>query len=89
MTKQTSNEQFRRMQKLAGLIKESQINETAEEDLKKGDTIEYEGNKYMIGDFDTAGGANLVYLNTMDNKPAEDSKGRYKKVHKSRVKKIN
>lgn len=58
-------------------------------DLKKGDTVEYEGNKYKIGDFDTAGGANLVYLNTMDGKPAEDSKGRYKKVHKSRVKKIN
>ena len=58
-------------------------------DLKKGDTVEYEGNKYKIGDFDTAGGANLVYLNTMNNKPAEDSKGRYKKVHKSRVKKIN
>ena len=55
-------------------------------DLKKGDTVEYEGNKYKIGDFDTAGGANLVYLNTMDGKPAEDSKGRYKKVHKSRVK---
>jgi hypothetical protein len=58
-------------------------------DLKKGDIVEYEGNKYKIGDFDTAGGANLVYLNTMDGKPAEDSKGRYKKVHKSRVKKIN
>ena len=55
-------------------------------DLKKGDTVEYEGNKYKIGDFDTAGGVNLVYLNTMDGKPAEDSKGRYKKVHKSRVK---
>ena len=58
-------------------------------DLKKGDTVEYEGNEYKIGDFDTAGGANLVYLNTMDGKPAEDSKGRYKKVHKSRVKKLN
>ena len=58
-------------------------------DLKKGDTVEYEGNEYIIGDFDTAGGANLVYLKTMDGEPAEDSKGRYKKVHKSRVKKLN
>jgi hypothetical protein len=74
---------------MAGLPGISLSEDTVEEDLKKGDTIEYEGNKYMIGDFDTAGGANLVYLNTMNNKPAEDSKGRYKKVHKSRVKKIN
>jgi hypothetical protein len=54
-------------------------------DLKKGDTVEYEGNKYKIGSFDTE--ANLVYLNTMDNKPAEDSKGSYLKVNATRVKK--
>jgi len=53
--------------------------------LKKGDTVEYEGNKYKIGSFDTE--ANLVYLNTMDNKPAEDSKGSYLKVNATRVKK--
>ena len=50
-------------------------------DLKKGDTVEYEGNKYKIGSFDTE--ANLVYLNTMDNKPAEDSKGSYLKEEMS------
>ena len=53
--------------------------------LKKGDTVEYEGNKYKIGSFDTE--ANLVYLNTMNNKPAEDSKGSYLKVNATRVKK--
>jgi hypothetical protein len=53
--------------------------------LKKGDTVEYEGNKYKIGSFDTE--ANLVYLNTIDNKPAEDSKGSYLKVNATRVKK--
>ena len=55
-------------------------------DLKKGDEVEYEGNKYKIGSFDTE--ANLVYLNTTDNKPAEDSKGSYLKVNATRVKKI-
>jgi hypothetical protein len=49
-----------------------------------GDTVEYEGNKYKIGSFDSE--ANLVYLNTLDGKPAEDSKGNYLKVHKSKVK---
>ncbi len=58
--------------------------ENMEEGLKKGDTVEYEGNKYKIGSFDTE--ANLVYLNTLDGKPAEDSKGSYLKVHKSKVK---
>jgi hypothetical protein len=55
-------------------------------DLKKGDEVEYDGNKYKIGSFDTE--ANLVYLNTTDNNPAEDSKGSYLKVHATRVKKI-
>ena len=71
------------------LEEEEDIKDIETSDLKKGDTVEYEGNEYKIGDFDTAGGANLVYLKTMDGKPAEDSKGRYKKVHKSRVKKLN
>jgi len=53
--------------------------------LKKGDTVEYEGNKYKIGSFDTE--ANLVYLNTIDGKPAEDRKGDYLKVNATRVKK--
>jgi hypothetical protein len=53
--------------------------------LKKGDTVEYEGNKYKIGSFDTE--ANLVYLNTMGGKPAEDRKGDYLKVNATRVKK--
>ena len=51
--------------------------------LKKGDIVDYEGNKYKIGSFDTE--ANLVYLNTMDNKPAEDSKGSYLKVNATRI----
>jgi len=53
-------------------------------DLKKGDTVEYEGKKYKIGSFDEE--ANLVYLNDLDGKPAEDSKGSYLKVHKTKVK---
>lgn len=53
--------------------------------LKKGDTVEYEGNKYKIGSFDIE--ANLVYLNTMNGKPAEDRKGDYLKVNATRVKK--
>ena len=52
--------------------------------LKKGDTVEYEGNKYKIGSFDTE--ANLVYLNTMNGKPAEDRKGDYLQVNATRVK---
>ena len=55
--------------------------------MKKEDTVEFEGKKYKIGSFDTE--ANLVYLNTMDNKPAEDSKGSYLKVHATKVKKTN
>jgi len=66
---------------------EKTIKEGLEEGLKKGDTVEYEGNKYKIGSFDTE--ANLVYLDTLDGKPAEDSKGSYLKVHKSKVKEIN
>jgi hypothetical protein len=53
-------------------------------DLKKGDTVEYEGKKYKIGSFDEE--ANLVYLNDLNGKPAEDSKGSYLKVHKTKVK---
>jgi molybdopterin converting factor small subunit len=52
--------------------------------LKKGDTVEFNGVKYKIGSFDTE--ANLVYLNTMDGEPAEDNKGDYLKVNVTRVK---
>jgi hypothetical protein len=55
--------------------------------LKKGETVTYDGKKFKIGSFDTEGGANLVYLNNMDGKPAEDHKGSYLKVHTTRVKK--
>jgi hypothetical protein len=55
--------------------------------LKKGDTVEYEGNKYKIGSFNADTKTNLVYLNTMDGKPAEDSKGDYLQVNATRVKK--
>jgi hypothetical protein len=65
-------------------VKREDLNENT--GLKKGDTVEFEGTKYKIGDFDIAGGANLVYLDTMDGKPAEDSKGSYLKVHATRVK---
>lgn len=75
---------------IGGMNEEAEdLNGIETSDLKKGDTVEYEGNEYIIGDFDTAGGANLVYLNKINGKPAEDSKDRYKKVHKSRVKKLN
>lgn len=55
--------------------------------LKKGETVTYDGKKFKVGSFDTEGGANLVYLNNMDGKPAEDHKGSYLKVHTTRVKK--
>jgi hypothetical protein len=54
--------------------------------LKKGDTVEYEGNKYKIGSFNADTKTNLVYLNTIDGKPAEDSKGDYLQVNATRVK---
>ena len=54
-------------------------------DLKKGDTVEYEGNKYKIGSFNADTKTNLVYLNTMDGKPAEDSKGDYLQVNATRL----
>jgi hypothetical protein len=52
--------------------------------MVKGDIVEYEGKNYKIGGFDDE--VNLVYLNTLDGKPAEDNIGRYLKIHKSRVK---
>ena len=52
----------------------------------KGDIVEYEGKSYKIASFDNE--ANLVYLNTLEGKAAEDSKGDYLKVNKTRIKKM-
>jgi hypothetical protein len=79
------------LNRVKGQMKEKGLAETIAKKLKesnglkKGDTVEFEGKKYKIGSFDTE--ANLVYLNTMDNKPSEDSKGSYLKVHATKVKK--
>ena len=79
------------LNRVKGQMKEKGLAETIAKKLKesnglkKGDTVEFEGKKYKIGSYDTE--ANLVYLNTMDNKPSEDSKGSYLKVHATKVKK--
>ncbi len=80
-------DQQQKIKKIIAMMKAEKETKYLKENigLKKGDTVEYEGNKYKIGSFDTE--ANLVYLNTIDNKPAEDSKGSYLKVHATKVKK--
>ena len=63
---------------------EAKLKENNTVNFKKGDTVEYEGKKYKIGSFDKE--ANLVYLNDLNGKPVEDSKGSYLKVNTTRIK---
>lgn len=56
----------------------------------KGDIVNYENKQYKVASFDVLNDkTTLIYLNDLNNKPAQDFKGDYLKVNSSRIKKMS